>query len=118
MGLEDHEEHEVNEAKVDPVQELARRREAGEIDPIDFRFDDLQWFRARQEPIERSSANNQAIVIDPEGQEILGYIEYVNAEGTVVTEDFENVSEGQTFILFPDDLGDLATESQSETEPT
>lgn len=99
-------------------QELMRRREAGEIDPIDYEVNYLSYLQEMGTPISRADLKNQAIVISPNEFETLGYIEFVSSSGEVITIDLGDVDSSKPFILFPEDLGNLATESKMEGEPS
>lgn len=101
-------------------QELIRRREAGEIDWIDYEVIYISNLMDKGIPITRKDVKNQAIVIRPNEFETLGYIEFVSSSGEVITIDFDDVDNSKPFIIFPADLGNLSIEvpEHEKYEPT
>lgn len=86
--------------------ELARRKEAGELDKIDF---ENIYLQENDQPVTRKDIKNKAIVITGAELEQLGYLEMIRADGETTVIEFENTGYGprDRLIIFPEDLGDL-----------
>ena len=89
-------------------QELARRREAGELAPYDYEVIYIQYLQQDGEPVTLKDVENHAIVIKPEDFETLGHLKYVNADGRITVIDFadEGFDKDHPLIIFPEQLGD------------
>ena len=89
-------------------QELLRRREAGELEPYDYEPTYLWYLQRMNQPVTRKDVERHAIVVSPDEFEILGYLEFVNADGQRITIDFtdENFDRSNPLIIFPEELGE------------
>ena len=90
------------------LQELARRREAGELEPTDYEVNYLLYLQQMDQPVTRKEVGNRAIVIKPEEFEGLGYLEIVLPTGERIVLDFteETFDKKSPFIIFPEELGE------------
>ncbi|MCL5407588.1 MAG: hypothetical protein M1429_03775 [Patescibacteria group bacterium] len=105
------EKEDQKEVVKDAAGELTRRRELGELDSADYEINYLFYLQELGMPISKEDVKNQAIVINPDQFEVLGYIDLVNTDGESITIDFDDVDSSRPFILFPEDLGNLRSES-------
>jgi len=89
-------------------QELARRREAGELAPYDYEVIYIQYLQQDGEPVTLKDVENHAIVINPDEFETLGFIEFVKANGEIINIDFtdEGFDRSHPLIIFLEELGD------------
>lgn len=89
-------------------QELTRRREAGELEPIDYEVNYIWYLQQTDEPVTRKDVKNHAIVIMPEEFEVLEYLEFINPSGEKINIDFtdENFDKSHPLIIFPEELGE------------
>lgn len=96
------------------IQELARRREAGELALTDYEVNYIWYLRQSGEPVTRKDVQNHAILIRPEEFEVLEYLEFINAGGEKITIDFrdENFDKNNPLIIFPEDLGEKSIEQE------
>jgi hypothetical protein len=94
-------------------QELARRREAGELDPIEYNPNYLWYLLQDDEPVTRQDVGTQAIVLTQKELETLGYLKFVNADGEIIVIDPEDTGyePEDPLIIFPEELGDLKKET-------
>jgi len=102
---EDEKRRQIIEAN---EQELARRRENGELEPYDYEPTYL-WYRAKNnEPVTRKDVGNQAIVITQTELETLGSFKIILADGSTAIIDPENTGYGpdDKIIIFPEELGE------------
>jgi len=90
------------------LQELARRREAGELEPTDYEVNYLFYLQQMDQPVTRKEVGNRAIVIKPEEFEGLGYLEIVLPTGEKIVLDFteETFDKRSPLIIFPEELGE------------
>jgi hypothetical protein len=90
------------------LQELARRREAGELEPTDYEVNYLLYLQQMDQPVTRKEVGNRAIVIKPEEFEGLGYLEIVLPTGERIVLDFteETFDKNSPLIIFPEELGE------------
>lgn len=89
--------------------ELARRKEAGELDKIDFENNYLFYLQENDQPVTRKDIGNKAIVLTGAELETLGYLEMIRADGETTVIDPEDTGYGPNdrLIIFPEELGDL-----------
>ena len=89
-------------------QELARRKEAGEIEPIDYELNYLHYLQKSGEPLTRKDVGSRAVVISQRDLETLGYLEFMNADGEIIVIDPDDTGYEQDdpLIIFPEELGD------------
>ncbi len=101
------------------LQELARRQEAGELEPYDYEVNYIWYLREMGKPVTRKDIQNHAIVIKPEEFEVLEFIEFINPSGEKVSIDFtdEDFDTTNPLIIFPEELGEENIE-QEKQEPT
>jgi len=90
------------------IQELARRREAGELGPTDYEVIDIWLLKQLGEPVTRKDVTNRAIVIRPEEFEVLLTIDFIKANGerTILDLTEENFDKSNPLIIFPEELGE------------
>lgn len=90
------------------LQELARRREAGELAPYDYEVNYIWYLQQMGEPVTRKDVQNHAILIRPEEFEALGFLEFINAAGEKMIIGFtdENFDLNNPLIIFPEELGE------------
>lgn len=94
--------------KPDPSQELARRKESGDIaNDGDVGIPELVNYQEWSIPLTRSEVGNHAVVIDPQDFDYLVYVDIVTKDGEFIRIDLENVDQSKPLILFPEDLGEL-----------
>lgn len=102
------------------LRELARRRETGEISPHDFDPNIILWLNQENEPLRYSDIITHyvdeaglpaAVVLTYESMREIGVLDYIRRTGEREKTDFEDCSEDDVFILFPEELG------ESEGEP-
>lgn len=101
------------------LRELARRREAGEISPHDFDPNIILWLNRENKPLRYSDTIRYvgetglpaAVVLTYESMGEIGVLDYIRRTGERERTDFEDCSQDDVFILFPEDLG------ESEEEP-
>ena len=101
------------------LQELTRRREAGELEPTDYEVNYIYYLQQMDRPVTRKEVGNRAIVIRPEEFEGLGYLEIVLPTGEKIVLDFteETFDKRSSLIIFPEELGEKNIE-QEKQEPT
>jgi len=88
------------------IQELARRKEAGELEPYDYEVINIWYLQRMDRSITRKDVGNHAIIISPEEFERLGYIEYIRSSGEIIVIDSDDVDKNHPFIIFPEELGE------------
>ena len=90
------------------LQDLARRREAGELEPTNYEVNDLLYLQQMDKPVTRKEVGNRAIVIKPEEFEGLGYLEIVLPTGEKIVLDFteETFDKKSPLVIFPEELGE------------
>lgn len=89
-------------------QELARRREDGELAPYDYEVNYIWYLQQMGEPVRRKDIENHAILIRPDEFETLGYLKFIDVNGKEVIIDFtdENFDNNNPLIIFPEELGE------------
>jgi len=93
-------------ADTEKFLELARRRESGEISPINYNIMGLFLLMERGAALTASELENMPLVLDYEEFEQLGALDIIlpNGESTTLLPD--DYPTGHTLIIFPWDLGD------------
>jgi len=93
-------------------QELARRKEAGEIEKDDYELNYLHYLQQLGEPLTRKDVGKRALVITQRDLETLGYLEFISANGERIVIDSNDTGYGEDdpLIIFPEELGDKKSE--------
>jgi hypothetical protein len=93
--------------------ELARRREAGELDKFDYEVIHLWYLRQDNRPVTRKELGNKAIAITQAELEQLGGLDMILANGERIIIDPEDTGyePEDPLIIFPEELGELKKET-------
>lgn len=105
---------EQTRAKIqESLDRLAKRREAGEIDPEDYNLDELFYDQGAGTPLDRRSVGKMAVVITQAQLEQLGGLTMVRGDGKVIIFEPEVTGYGPNdpLVIFPEDLGDLSAQN-------
>lgn len=99
-------------------QELARRIETGEIEESLFDLTYLIGLKNVGEPLTHRDVGNKAVVIPQKELETLGYLDMVlrSGERIMIDPDDTGYEPDDPFIIFPEELGDLAKEETSHID--
>lgn len=89
------------------LAELARRREAGEIDEKDYDLEELVYYQGLGTPLDRKDLGNRAVVIAQKDLEKLGGLKIVLPDGktTIIDPEVTGYGPGDKLVIFPEDLG-------------
>jgi hypothetical protein len=87
--------------------ELARRKEAGELDELDYEIYQLGYLQELGQPLTRKDLGRQALVLTQEGLKTLGYLDILRPDGNILTIDPEvtGYEPDDLHIIFPEELG-------------
>lgn len=84
------------------MQELQRRREAGELEKTDFNF--VQWHIMNpNKPLEKADLGRQALILEAEEFDKLGVLEIKLPNGKTCLLDYDDHNDG--LVIFPENLG-------------
>ena len=101
-------EEKTRQIKEKQMQELARRREAGELEPFDYEIVNLWHLKQSGEPVTSKDVKKRAIVIRPDEFEVFLTLDFINASGERIILDLteENFDRENPLIIFPEELGE------------
>lgn len=94
------------------ARELQRRKETGEIEPVDYELNYIEYLQQMGLPLTRKDIGNHAIVINPDQFESLDYLEFINANGEIINVDLadEDMDKSHSLIIFPEEIGEEVQE--------
>ncbi len=92
-------------------QELVRRRETGELAADSYDVNVIYYHQKSNTSVTRKDVGDQAIVINPDAFEALGYIEIIRADGeTMIIDSTDKGFDKYPLIIFPEELGEEKSE--------
>lgn len=107
--------------KLSPEEELARRREAKELSQHPADLNVVSRINEAGKPLNRGHLERgglpRALVLTKDELAVLGHVDYVDSEGNPQSIEYDDLPEGQTFILFPENLGYVKEEESEEDIP-